>query len=229
MKAEYKDKAQTMTARRFASGSSGVWILLLCVSVVHASSVGSLMRRGNGYFARGDYETALAAYQRAVVLEPDASAIRFNTGNALHRLGRYEEALRELELALADRKPERRADALYNIGNTFYRAGALEQALAAYRAALIENPDDTQAKQNLEFVLKQIEEQQQQQEQQQPPEDDEDEQDRQEQPQPQPEPDPQALDQDQAERLLQALERQDREQQEKQLQPRRQRQVERDW
>jgi Ca-activated chloride channel family protein len=207
--------------RAAVPGLAGWLVVTGLVAVAAAADVGALARRGNGFFARGRYDEALAAYQRAGVIEPDATALRFNAGNALHKLGRYDEALRELELVMTDRNPRRRADALYNSGNTLFKAGRLEPAIGAYRAALLLNPGDRQAKQNLEFCLKKREEQQQQ--------PDSTGQDQQQQQQQQPSQPQDGLDRDQAERMMQALDSREREEQEKAQAPRRQKQVEKDW
>ena len=177
------------------------------------------MRKGNGLYARGKYDEALAAYQRAEVLEPDATAIHFNLGNAFYRMGQYQEAASELELVMTEPNPRRRADAMYNIGNTVFKAGQLDGALRAYRAALVMNPDDMQAKENLEFCLKKKEEMEQQpdstgQQQQQP----EEQQQR-----------PDQMDPSQAERVLQALEGKEKEEQKRAHQPDRRRKVDKDW
>jgi Ca-activated chloride channel homolog len=202
---------------------------VLCVLAVNlaVADVGSLMRSGNSQYARGRYDTALSRYQMAEVLEPDASAIHYNLGNALFRLGRYQEAARELELALIDRKPLRRANATYNIGNVAFKAGRLDPAIQAYKQALVMNPRDKQAKQNLEFCLLRKQEQkndssqqnrQQNQQQQQ--------QQQQNQPQMQQK---QGMSKDQAERLVQAVENKERNQQREQQQKGGRRKVEQDW
>jgi len=195
----------------------------LCLLAVGLSSaladVGGLMRRGNGLYARGKYDEALESYQQAEVLEPDATAIHFNLGNAQYRLGNYHEAARELELVMTDRNPVRRANALYNLGNVAFKSGQLDPAIQAYKAALLENPKDLQAKQNLEFCLKKQEEQEQQ------PDSSQQDQQQQQQPQPRPE----AMDRDQAERVIQALENKEKEEQERQLEQGGRRKVEKDW
>jgi Ca-activated chloride channel family protein len=182
------------------------------------------MRRGNGLYARGKYDEALESYQQAEVLEPDATAIHFNLGNTQYRLGNYQEAARELELVMTDKSPVRRADALYNLGNVAFRSGQLQPAIQAYKSALLENPDDLQAKQNLEFCLKKQEEQQQQ-----PDSSQQDQQQQQQQQQQQPQPRPEAMDRDQAERVLQALENKEKKEQERQLEQGGRRKVEKDW
>ena len=205
----------------------------LCVSlllpVLARADVGGLMRRGNGLYAREKYDEALSFYQQAEVLEPDATAIHFNLGNTNYRLGDYENAARELELVLTDDNPTRRADAMYNIGNTAFKSGQIDPAIKSYITALVMNPDDRQAKENLEFCLKKKQEMEQQpdsSQQQQP--DQQQQQDQQQQEQPQPEQQDQ-MSRDQAERVLQALDNKEKEQQEKARQAGGRRKVERDW
>jgi Ca-activated chloride channel family protein len=194
----------------------------------HAADVGGLMRSGNSLYNRGKYDEALSRYQMAEVLEPDATAIHYNLGNALFRLGKYQEAARELELVMIDKKPERRANAMYNVGNVAFKAGQLDPAIKAYAGALAINPNDKQAKQNLEFCLKKKQEQQNQpdsskqnQQQQQ-----QNQQQQQQQQQPQPK---QGMDKNQAERVVQAVEDKEKEQQKKQHQAGGKRKVEQDW
>jgi len=183
----------------------------------YAADVGGLMRQGNSLYSRGKYDEALSRYQMAEVLEPDATAIHFNLGNALFRLGRYQEAAHELELVMIDKKPERRANALYNTGNVAFKAGQLDPAIKAYAGALAINPNDKQAKQNLEFCLKKKQEQQNK-------PDSSQQQNQQQQPKPQ-----QGMDKNQAERIVQAVEDKEKEQQKKQRQAGGKRQVEQDW
>lgn len=204
----------------------------LCVFVVSSvawarADVGGLMRQGNGLYGRGKYDEALSRYGMAELLEPDATGIRFNKASALYRLGRYEDALRELELAAIDKKPSRRAAALYNTGNVLFKAGQLDGAIKAYTAALVVDPKDRHAKENLEYCLRKREEQQQQQ-QQQNQQNQQPQQDQQQQQQQQPQPQ-QGMSKDQAERVLQAVENKEKDQQERQRQAGGRRQVERDW
>lgn len=207
--------------------------LVLCtlslVLSAYAADVGGLLRQGNGSYNRGKYDEALSRYQMAEVLEPDATAIHFNLGNALFRLGRYQDAARELELVMIDKKPEHRANAMYNMGDVAFKAGQLDQAIKAYAGALAINPSDRQAKQNLEFCLKKKQEQQNKpdsskQQQQQNQQQQQQQQQNQQQQQPK-----QGMDRNQAERIVQAVENKEKEEQKKQRQAGAKQQVEQDW
>ncbi len=208
-------------------------LFVLCtlsfVLAAYAADVGGLMRQGNNLYNRGKYDEALSRYQMAEVLEPDATAIHFNLGNTLFRLGRYQEAARELELVMIDKKPERRANAMYNIGNVAFKAGQLDPAIKAYMGALAINPNDKQAKQNLEFCLKKKQEQQSQPDSTQQQQQEQQQQNQQEQQQQQQQQPQQGMDKNQAERIVQAVENKEKEEQKKQRQAVGKRQVEQDW
>jgi Ca-activated chloride channel family protein len=214
-----------LSNRRGSWLPKGLFMLVVAfglTGVAHAD-VRGLMRKGNGLYSRQKFEEALDAYQQAEVLEPDATAIHYNLGNALYRLGRFQEAVSEMELVLTDKDHKRRADAMYNMGNAVFKAGQLEPAIKAYTAALVMNPDDMDAKQNLEFCLKKLEEQKNQ------PQSDSSHQDQEQQQQPQPRQQQQQMSPDQAERVLQALEGKEKEEQEKVHQAGQEKKVEKDW
>ena len=206
---------------RGASRAAAVMILGAALATSAGADVGGLMRQGNSLYARGRYDEALGRYQQAEVLEPDATAIHFNLGNTHYRLGDYQNALRELELVLSDGDPGRRSDALYNMANVAYKSGQLDAAIQGYIGSLLIDPEDRQAKENLEFCLKKKQEQEQQ--------PDSTQQQQQQQQQQQPEPRPDEMNRDQAERVLQAIENKEKEQQEQRRLPGRRREVEKDW
>ena len=54
-------------------------------------------------------------------------------------------------------------EVITNLANTRYRQNHLDKAVEDYQNLLKAFPDDTQAKENLEFVKKKLEEQKQQQ------------------------------------------------------------------
>ncbi len=72
---------------------------------------------------------------------------------ALYRAGKYEEAARLLE-------GQKGASDAYNRANSLAKAGKLSEALDAYRQALKLDPDDQDARFNMELVKKLLEEQQ---------------------------------------------------------------------
>jgi Ca-activated chloride channel family protein len=207
------------------------------------------VEKGNRLYRDGRYAEAVAAYQAALEDGDDSPVLRFNLGTALLRLGRYAEAEPHLRAALDAVDTEVREPALFNLGNRFLEEGRaaadpqarqrlLDAAAEAYRRALRLDPSSGDAKWNYELALQ---EQQQSQrrgdgsrEQQQPDRQDQEDQgtggeqsqERQSAQQPQ----TGAMTREQAERLLAAVEQNERDLvRDKLRKGRRETQVARDW
>ncbi|MEE8368712.1 MAG: tetratricopeptide repeat protein [Thermoanaerobaculia bacterium] len=104
----------------------------------------------------GDYETALAGFVDQQVERPDHLGIALNVGSAYYEMKNYAAAEKAFSAAAFSAGTERQAEAFYNLGNTAFRQGKLEQAVEFYRASLEKNPDDADAKFNVEFVRDEI-------------------------------------------------------------------------
>lgn len=119
---------------------------------------------GNELFATEAYDEALSEYRQAQVNDPDVAEPYYNAANALNRQGVLEGAEAQTGQALKTADPDLAARAWYNLGNAFFDAETWANAIAAYQAALRIDPNDVDAKRNLELALqKQNEEQQQEQ------------------------------------------------------------------
>ena len=94
--------------------------------------------------------------------------LSYNAGNTLHRLESYERAVAETQRALPPTDTELGANTYYALGNHLLALEELEQAYEAYRSSLLLDPDDEDAKHNLELTLARLLAQQQQEQQQQP-------------------------------------------------------------
>lgn len=146
-----------------------IWIALLAIALLIAAcspSAEKLNGEGNQAFLEEAYQDALAAYQGAQIENPELAEPYYNAANALYREGNYEAALEQLQHALSFAGDDRLAEnSLYNIGNNFFNAQDLQNAIEAYKQALLIDPEDQEAKYNLELALQQQQEQQQEQEQ----------------------------------------------------------------
>ncbi|MBU2462634.1 MAG: tetratricopeptide repeat protein [Candidatus Edwardsbacteria bacterium] len=214
-----------------------LFILIFIFCIINSSAanagVGSNMRAGNKALNKGNIEQALEKYQEALIHEPDNEKIHYNIGRALYKLQKYPEAISEFQLGLLTKDKSFQAKTFYNIGNCHFKQGKLDEAVNSYVSSLLLNPSDMKAKQNLEFCLKQKEDQQSQndstkQDQQQKPQ----QQDQNKQPGQQPKPQPQKgqLSKDEADRILQALQNKEKENMKKQQeQPAKTEKVDKDW
>lgn len=152
---------------------------------------------GNKAFSAEMYDTALNAYEIAEESLPDRTEPTYNTANTLYRQQRYREAVELYDEVLAGQDLDLSDWTTFNTGNALYEAGDHEQAIEMYKQALRINPDDYDAKHNLELALAHLPQPQQQEEapsppQEQPtPEPQQQQQDNQEQQQGQQQPDQQ--------------------------------------
>jgi Ca-activated chloride channel family protein len=123
---------------------------------VFAESAGGSVNSGNALYGEGEFEEALKKYEAAQVESPADGRIMFNLGNAQYMLGNHEDALSEYRSATLSGRDEMRARSLYNSGNALFRAGRLEEAVEQYLQAVELEPEDEDAKYNLEFVRREI-------------------------------------------------------------------------
>ncbi len=110
----------------------------------------------------GAYDQALRGFADHQTERPDDPELSLNVGAAHYKLNDFEAADGEFYRAAAIGDDELRAQALYNLGNSAYRQGNLEDAVDFYMASLEANPDDLDAKFNLEFVRDEMRRRQQQ-------------------------------------------------------------------
>ncbi len=141
----------------------GMMFLLLWSVPVHA---GNPLREGIDAYNQGAYDKALKLFIDAQLDHPDRPDILYNIGNAYYHTGDYEAAAKNYKEALKTENKLLQQKAHYNLGNADFRKKQYEDALKNYEDALKLNPDDIQAKQNLEYVkqvMEQVKEQQNQQ------------------------------------------------------------------
>ncbi|KPL15988.1 hypothetical protein AMJ74_00100 [candidate division WOR_3 bacterium SM1_77] len=202
-----------------------LYISIICTLFVQLTNadIGSSMRRGNYLYRKGKYEEALKKYQEALVQEPDNPKIHYNIARALYKMEQYDEAISEFQLGLLEKDKNFHANTFYNIGNCQFKKGQLNAAIESYKTTLLLNPEDTDAKQNLEFCLKVKEHLENQ------PQGDSLSQQQQPQPQPQPQPRKSEVSREEAARILQALKNKEKENLEKSKKKERKERVEKDW
>lgn len=142
-----------------------------------AASPASALRQ----YRAGDYESARQEYERLARSRPDDPRYRFNAGASAYRAGDFAQAVDHFQAATRAHDLGLQRDGFYNLGNAQFRRGevsqenkerrtAWEEAIRAYQNAIQLDQTDARARENLEFVRRQLEDlknQQQQQQQQQ--------------------------------------------------------------
>lgn len=137
-------------------------------------------------YAGGFFDQALQSFVDQQVERPEDPQLMMNVGASHYKMQNYAEAEKAFAAAALRGDAPLRSKALYNLGNVAYRQGKLQEAIERYQAALEINPNDEDAKFNLEFVRDEIrrrheEAQKQQQNQQQQQQDQQQQQQQQEQ------------------------------------------------
>lgn len=134
---------------------SGI-ILLVVIIVAGVRSCSSVYEERNNagidYTNSAEYPLAIAAYEEAIVLDPNSPIAYFNSSNAYYRGTSLQQAVDALEQAVVRGDETMQAQAWYNLGNLYFMEEFCEEALAAYRSALAIDPTYEDARFNLELV-----------------------------------------------------------------------------
>jgi tetratricopeptide (TPR) repeat protein len=143
-------------------GFGALIMLMIAVVVSSAWAQGAGRRQvaeGNKLYAEGQFDQANNKYRDAEVSNPESPIVHFNIGDALYKKRKYEEALETYRKA-AQKSDDAllQAQSYYNMGNTLFRLNKWPESLLAYQQALKLNPNDKDAKYNLEYVRAKIKE-----------------------------------------------------------------------
>jgi Ca-activated chloride channel family protein len=141
--------------RRFAVVSV-LALIAIGVAPARADDFARGNNKGNSLVKEGKLDEALQTYQETAVEHPDKPELDYNMANVYHMKGVFDTAATEYKDALASATSPVAPDAYYNLGNTLFRMGQYGPAAEAYKRTLIENPDDREAKFNLEVALKRL-------------------------------------------------------------------------
>lgn len=114
-------------------------------------SADDYFKRGSNLYYKGDYRSALEAFEKAIELKPDYAETWFNKGVILHKLGRHEEELRAYERAI-ELKPDD-AGAWNNKGVALGKLGRHGESLRAFERVVEIKPDDADSWSNKGNVL----------------------------------------------------------------------------
>lgn len=134
-------------------------MILFIPGLLFSQSIRKKVADGNKLFIEEKYDEATNKYRDALIDDPESPQIQFNIGNAEYKKKKYEEAFTNYQKSLSTDDIMLQSQSYYNMGNTFYRMGKLPESILAYTQSLKYNPDDLDAKYNLEFVRKKLKDQ----------------------------------------------------------------------
>jgi Ca-activated chloride channel family protein len=120
--------------------------------------------KGNKSYKENNYNVAENAYRDALKNSDTNVIANYNLGNVLYRKDNTDEAVKSYDNVIAHSQNNIvKQEAFYNKGVAYQKAKKLPECITAYKNALILNPNDEDARQNLQRALKEQQKQQQQQ------------------------------------------------------------------
>lgn len=139
-----------------------IWVIvLLCVFAKPVAAQNNIFhseektatRNGNKQYEKDNYTDAEADYKKALDKKNNMPQATFNLGDAVYKQKRYEEAVKQFQLAVQNNPdPKVKAQAYHNLGNTYLEQRKWEDAIKAYKEALKINADDKDTKYNLAYA-----------------------------------------------------------------------------
>ena len=128
--------------------SETLWSHALACTTDNIIAEGNL---GQACYAKGKTREAMMHFENSLRIAPNQAPIHSSLGVSFLEMGRVNESLAHLQKAL-EIEPKF-ADAHYNLGNTYLQMGQAKEALSHYNRALEIDPDDTEALNNMAWIL----------------------------------------------------------------------------
>lgn len=139
------------------------FILCLIALEAGAQNEQEAILQGNQLYKKQDYTKAAEQYEKARELNSKNNKALYNLGNAYYKSDKKEEAEKVYDEASNNTKaPLDKSKALYNKGVSQTRLKKLPESIDTYKQTLRLNPNDQQARENLQLALNEQKKQQQQ-------------------------------------------------------------------
>lgn len=133
--------------------TSLIALFFLSVNAIAQTAAQSLVN-GNQFYQQSQFDLAEAQYRKALEFDPNNEKAKYNLANALQRQSKYDEAAKLLEdLAGSSKDNVIKSSAYYNQGVAYTKMKNLDASIESYKKALRLNPNDQQARENLEKAL----------------------------------------------------------------------------
>jgi tetratricopeptide (TPR) repeat protein len=112
------------------------------------------IQKANDLYKQQQYQQAEAAYDEVLEKESSNRTAKYNLSLALYKQGKSAEAIKALDdLAFKTDEKELKSKAYYNKGAILSAQKKLEESIEAYKNALRQDPDDKEARENLQKAL----------------------------------------------------------------------------
>lgn len=136
---------------------------MLPVAIIIAQPANNEIAKGNEAYRKGDLTTAIEAYKNALRKDPENNTARFNLANALQKQNEIKEANKNYDQVIEKADVSSlKSESNYNKALAYLREKDLLKAIASFKESLKQNPNDDDARENLQKALNEVKQQQQQ-------------------------------------------------------------------
>lgn len=139
-------------------------IALLCIiaaanlraqeSTAQEQEVEREIQKGNDLYKQQQYQQAEAVYNEVLKKDPNNNTAKYNRALALQKQGKSEEAIKVFnDVAFKTDDRLLKSKSYYNKGAILSGQKNLDESIEAYKNALRQDPDDKEARENLQKAL----------------------------------------------------------------------------
>ena len=144
-----------------------ICILFFIVADLSAQTAVSRIAKGNEYYKVAQYALAENEYRAVLESDPENKTAQYNLANTLQKQKKYNEALEVLDnLSGTATDKKLKENSYYNQGVAHTKLKNLDASIESYKSALRIDPNDQEARENLQKALREKKKQDQQQNQQ---------------------------------------------------------------
>ena len=148
-------EVKRVSRKKMISSAAALLLSVFFVSAQTTTDI-EIIKKGNDAYKKADFETAVKNYDDAVKRNNANATAQYNLGNALYKADKKSEAVNAYDKAeTAMKTPAEKSSALYNKGVALQNDKKTEDCIVAYKNALKSNPNNADARHNLQLALKQ--------------------------------------------------------------------------
>lgn len=130
-----------------------IWMLTLSAFCFSQNATESILK-GNKLYQQSQFDLAEVQYRKALEYEPENEKAKYNLANSLQKQNKYDEAAKLLDdLAESSKNNSIKSAAYYNQGVAYTKMKDLDSSIESYKKSLRINPNDKDARENLEKAL----------------------------------------------------------------------------
>lgn len=142
-------------------------IFLISAIHLYSQDAKEFIRKGNKEYNNKKFNDAEISYRKSMELDNKSHHAVFNLGDALYKQEQYDKAAQEFSsIAKGKHDDQTIAKSYHNLGNSLLKTKKYQESIDAYKKSLKLNPNDIETKYNLEYAKMMLQKQQQQQNQQ---------------------------------------------------------------